>query len=309
LIGFQGADTMNGGPGNDTMIWNPGDGSDQAIGGSGDDTVIVNGGGVSETFTISATATGAIFNRVTPGPFFVNIISPTEKLILNASGGGDVVTGTTGLNGVIALTVNGGDGNDLIRGGDGPDTLNGDNGNDSLTGFRGADTKNGGPGNDTMIWNNGDGSDIMAGGDGDDLVVVNGAAVSETFTITPSGQVAVAAPNATAVGSVFFQRVAPGPFSLDIEAEGVQVNGFDGDDTFTVTPLANTDVHFNGGGQTIADILRVNAQSRTVDVLSGKVDVSGTQPVTHQGVEIVQIINADSQLLLPVIATWRGQNP
>ena len=61
--------------------------------------------------------TGAFFQRVNPGPFSVNIISPTEQLILNGNDGAETITGTTGLNGVITMTVNGGNGNHYGCGG------------------------------------------------------------------------------------------------------------------------------------------------------------------------------------------------
>ena len=225
ITGHRGADTMNGGADNDTMIWNPGDGSDVADGGTGNDTMVVNGGNVSETFTISATATGAHFDRVNPNPFSVDIISTTENLLLNANGGADVVTGTAGLSGVLTMTLNGGNDNDVIKGGDGPDILNGDAGDDTLTGFPGADTMNGGADDDTMIWNPGDGSDVADGGTGDDTMVVNGGNVSETFTIS-----------ATATGALF-DRVNPNPFSVDIisTTENLLLNANGGADVVTGT--------------------------------------------------------------------------
>lgn len=298
LVGAQGADTMNGGPGNDTMVWNPGDGSDVMAGGDGDDTAVINGGNVDETFTISGTTTGALFRRVDPNPFSVDIISPTETLLLNANGGNDIVTGTAGLSGVITLTLNGGDGDDNITGGNGPDTLNGEAGNDLLVGAQGRDTMNGGPGDDIMVWNPGDGSDIMDGGDGNDLALVNGGNVSETFAITPAVTVRAARPNVPLVGSIFFERITPGVFTLEIEAEGVELNGNGGSDEFDVTPLPNATVHFNGGdpssdpsNPSLADILRVDAQENIVKPVLDEIRVEGRQPVSHENVEIVEIEN------------------
>ena len=165
---------------------------------------------------------------------------------------------------------------------------------------------NGGADNDTMIWNNGDGSDIMDGGDGDDTVVVNGGSISETFAITPSGSVAAAGVNVPLVGSVSFQRVTPNAFALDIEAEGVVVNGNDGNDTFNVVALANTTVAYNGGSAPTADILRVDAQGNPFQLNGNEITVEGTQPVSHQEVEIVQILNKLHPLTmnLPLIK-WR----
>ncbi|MCC6453595.1 MAG: hypothetical protein IT328_01495 [Caldilineaceae bacterium] len=300
LVGFKGADAVNGGDGDDTIIWNPGDGNDTNDGGSGNDTTVVNGTGISETFSITPTGTSVFFQRTVPSFFSVDILPTTENLLLNARGGADTVTGASGLSGVITMTLNGGDGDDDITGGDGPDTLNGgdgpdalngSDGDDILVGFKGDDTMNGGSGNDTLVWNNGDGSDLMDGGDGDDTVVVNGGAISETFAITPAEIVAAAGLHAPLVGSVFFERVSPNPFELDIEAESVEVNGNDGSDTLNVTPLDYTDVFFNGGSQATADILRVDAQNRTVQVNPNQIVVTGKQPVTFSDVEVVEILN------------------
>jgi Ca2+-binding RTX toxin-like protein len=308
LVGFRGADEMNGGPGDDTLIWNPGDGSDVARGEAGNDTVIVNGGGVSETFTISATATGALFERVSPAPFFVDIISPTENLLLNANGGGDIITGSVGLNGVITLTLNGGPGDDLIRGGDGPDTLNGDEGDDTLIGFRGADIMRGGDGDDMMIWNNGDGSDIMDGGPGNDTSVVNGSPADETFTISQTTSLNAAGLNAPTQGSVLFRRLNPGPFSIDIESENVEVNGNDGNDTLTAQPLDGTNIFFNGGSQTVADILRVNALGAAVHTVLNQILAEGKAPITIADVEQVEIEDEafPIDLYMPLLWDWNG---
>ena len=43
-----------GGAGNDTFIWNPGDGSDTVEGQGGSDSMVFNGANVSENFNISA---------------------------------------------------------------------------------------------------------------------------------------------------------------------------------------------------------------------------------------------------------------
>ena len=67
---------------------------------------------------------------------------------------------------LTSVTLHGEGGNDTITGTGLVDTLNGDGGDDTLVGAKGNDIMNGGPGNDTLIWNNGDNSDIMNGADG-----------------------------------------------------------------------------------------------------------------------------------------------
>jgi Ca2+-binding RTX toxin-like protein len=138
-------------PGNDRMIWNPGDGTDLFEGGDGIDTAEVNGGNGAETFTITANGARVRFDRVSPAPFSLDI-GTTENLVLNMNGGDDTFTAGNGLAALINLTVDGGAGNDTITGGDG---------NDVITGGRGSDTALLGAGDDTFVWNPGDGNDVV----------------------------------------------------------------------------------------------------------------------------------------------------
>ncbi len=254
LDGGDGADTMNGGLGNDrvvgdnnpvgtrdlmvggegddTLVWNPGDGDDINEGGAGNDTSEVNGGG-KEQFEVKPSATpGRVsFDRVQPDPTFgapfnVDISDDTERLDLNAGAADDIVTAADGLNALaFALDLSGDDGNDSIDGGDGADQVSGGNGDDRLApddNPQGTlDVVRGDAGNDTMTWNPGDDNDVNDGGDGNDTVVVNGAPGDEDFRVKPS---------ATA-GRVQFDRVDPAPFSIDIgTSENLVVNGAGGND-------------------------------------------------------------------------------
>jgi Ca2+-binding RTX toxin-like protein len=152
--------------GNDRMIWNPGDDSDLFEGGDGTDTAEVNGGNGAENFTINPNGTRVRFDRVSPGPFSLDI-GTTENFVLNMNGGDDTFTAGNGLASLIQLTVDGGAGNDTITGGDGNDTLLGGDGDDVLIGGPGTDSATG-TGDDTFVWNAGDGSDVVDGQDGFD---------------------------------------------------------------------------------------------------------------------------------------------
>jgi Ca2+-binding RTX toxin-like protein len=236
VIGARGADTMAGGAGNDVLVWNNGDGNDRMDGDGNADEVEVNGAPTQgDNFTVQPNAAEAgrvRFDRTNLGLFNLNISA--EKITINALGGDDVVSASSGLGALIAMTANGGtgadsltgaDGADLLNGGDDNDTLSGGAGNDRLVGDRGADTMNGGDGEDTTVWNNGDGSDVMNGEAGLDRVEVNGANTAETFTLAPNGARAK------------FDRTSAGAFSLDIgSAEALELNTFGGDDTFTASP-------------------------------------------------------------------------
>src|SRR6516164_8403450 len=138
LTGGAGDDQVFGEAGNDRMIWNPGDGTDLNEGGDGIDTVEVNGGNGAENFTVVANGSRVRFDRTDPAPFSLDI-GTTENLVVNMNGGDDVFTASNGLAPLIALTVDGGAGNDTITGGDGNDVLMGGDGNDIITGGRGND--------------------------------------------------------------------------------------------------------------------------------------------------------------------------
>ena len=126
------------------------------------------------------------FDRVDPPPFSLDI-GTTEKLVLNANGGDDVITSGNGLSSLISLTIDGGAGNDTITGGDGADLLLGGDGNDLVAGGRRNDIAFMGSGNDTFVWNPGDGSDTVDGQDGIDTLLFNGSNINENITISANG--------------------------------------------------------------------------------------------------------------------------
>jgi Ca2+-binding RTX toxin-like protein len=118
------------------------------------------------------------------------------------------------------LTIDGGDGDDIITGGPNNDHLIGGLGNDRLTGFTGADDVDGGEGNDIMIWNNGDGSDTNDGDGGVDETLFTGRNTTDAMTVVNQN------------GRVLFTRLAPGQITLDIATtEKLSLQSFQGDDT------------------------------------------------------------------------------
>jgi Ca2+-binding RTX toxin-like protein len=256
--------------GNDTMVWNPGDGDDVNEGGDGADTVEVNGGGGGEQFEVkpSATPGRAQFDRIgptPPGPFNIDI-GTSETLDLNTGGGDDSLTTANGALG-IALDVDGGDGNDTLDGGDGPDLISGAAGDDRILGDNNPagtrDVSRGDAGNDTLVWNPGDGDDVNEGGDGSDTIEVNGGGGGEVFEVKAS-----ATP-----GRVAFDRTGPnppGPFNLDIgSSERLDLNANGGDDSLNaagpVPGLAGWTIDAEGGDGN--DTLAGAAQA--IDLLSG----------------------------------------
>lgn len=177
-----GKDTMDGGLGDDTLVWVFGDGRDGLISGGagGNDQIWVFTAapnpfdGLPQTF---GPAEGVEVISGTSGPFeirgadqvgpgeawdFSNILS--NATTINGAGGNDSIRGTPGNE-----TIQGGSGNDSLESGSnapaaftGNDQLDGGTGNDSLYGYDGNDQLLGGAGEDYL--DGGRGNDNMAGG-------------------------------------------------------------------------------------------------------------------------------------------------
>ncbi len=276
LTGGAGADQVFGEAGNDRMIWNPGDGSDLNEGGAGSDTAEVNGGNGSEVFSASANGTRVRFDRTSPAPFSLDI-GTTENLVVNMNGGDDVFTGSNGLAPLIALTVDGGAGNDQITGGDGNDVLRGGDGNDTVIGGRGRDTAFLGAGDDVFVWNPGDGSDTVEGQGGADTLQFNGSDLNEKIDLSANGN------RLRLVRDL-------GNVTMDVNGvEQVNVAALGGADTLTVNDLTGTDVTQvnldlagtpgSGTGDGQADTVNVNGTNgNDIVALSGdakRVSVAG----------------------------------
>ena len=271
LTGGAGTDQFLGGAGNDRMIWNPGDGSDRFEGGDGIDTAVVNGGGVDEVFTVAANGARVQFDRVSPGPFAIDI-GTTENLTVNMGAGNDSFSASGDLASLIHLTVDGGAGNDAINGSNGADTLSGGDGNDVIDGNGGVDTAFLGAGDDVFRWDPGDGSDTVDGGAGFDEMLFNGAAGVETFAFSADGDHAI------------FSRVQ-GNIVMDLsQVEKVTVNALGGADAITINDPSGTDVTqidvnlgVNGAGDGAADTIVINDDDdvQVVDHGNGSLSILG----------------------------------
>ena len=78
------------GAGNDTFVWNPGDGSDTVEGQAGTDTLLFNGSNANENIDISANGTRVrLFRDVGNVTMDLNGV---EEIQLNALGGADTIT-------------------------------------------------------------------------------------------------------------------------------------------------------------------------------------------------------------------------
>jgi CSLREA domain-containing protein len=223
-------------------------------------------------------------------------------------------TGTSGISNVENVT--GGQNGDSLVGNFSANTLLGGPGEDTLVGAPGSDTFNGDAGADVLVWSNGDGSDVMDGGAESDTVQVNGnLAAGDVFTTAASGP------------RIAFARTSPGPFSLDIgTVETLTVNGvggddsftvnaltsatdlsllqlfgFDGNDTFNLTPVPNgatRTIHAHGGAPTTApgDVLDLVTAGVT-DPLLTLTGGNGTFTATsHQTINLTSIENTSAPI-------------
>jgi Ca2+-binding RTX toxin-like protein len=204
LIGTRGNDTLVGGSGNDYL--RGGRGQDVLLGNGGDDTLRMSrdgwwGGGSTRTNNGSPGIAGTgervsiagmrqsqdIFDggagydtlQGTGGADAILLddsSSPSQQSgprirnieRIDAGAGDDVVDLTSQRYGYGNVSIDGGDGNDVIWSSSGDDVLRGGDGNDRMNGGGGRDYLYGGSGRDTLV--GGRGLDIMQGGSGNDTL-------------------------------------------------------------------------------------------------------------------------------------------
>ena len=172
IVGDRGGDTMSGGDGDDTTVWNNGDGSDRMDGGSGIDRAEVNGAaGQGDAFTIAPNGARAKFDRTNLGPFTLDIGSE-EALDVRGAGGDDTFVAQPGTSALLAVTADGGPGNDALTGAEEADSFFGGSGNDALDGGPGPDLLDGQDGDDSLRSRDGQ-SDLVRGGAGTDSGVLD----------------------------------------------------------------------------------------------------------------------------------------
>jgi Ca2+-binding RTX toxin-like protein len=175
IVGDRGNDTMNGDNGDDTLVWNNGDGSDQMNGNAGLDRTEVNGAtGAGDVFTIAPNGARSKFDRTNLGPFTLDI--DVEALDVRGIGGDDSFTAAPGTGAHLAVTADGGSGNDTLTGAEEADTFSGGSGNDKLTGGSGPDVLDGNDGDDSLFARD-SASDLIRGGAGTDSAQTDAAGV------------------------------------------------------------------------------------------------------------------------------------
>ena len=193
ILGGDGNDAIEGGAGDDILLGGDGDdrfvwwtaisvfasnGNDSIDGEFGFDTLEVHGWDNPEVFTLAPSGQRVMLNLDVPAVALS--VGTTEFLDVDMDGGDDRFNTMAGLPTIIVLTIDGGDGDDIIFGGAAGDTLMGGNGDDTINSHGGSDILVGGDGHDHLVGETGDdalignaGSDQLTGGDGNDRLSGN----------------------------------------------------------------------------------------------------------------------------------------
>ncbi len=215
------------------------------------DQVVVEGSDGNDTVNVNGDASGIAVSGLS-ATVTIHGQEPADQLAVEGNGGDDSLSATALTAQAIALTLDGGTGNDRLAGGAGADVLQGGDGNDTIDGNGGSDVAFMGEGDDTFVWDPGDGSDLVEGQDGADTMVFNGAGAAEKFELSANGT------------RLRFTRDV-GNITMDTNGvETVDVNALGGADTVTVDDLTGTGV------------TSVNSDLGSADLATDHVIVNGT---------------------------------
>ena len=278
----RGANTLDGGPGNDILDGRGG--PDVLIGGPGNDTVDYSWETKPVTAQIGGAATSGSSDDINPDTGKGDTIAPDVENIIGGQGN-DVLIGSSADN-----ALSGGPGDDLIKGGGGNDTLAGGPGNDNLQGGDGNDQLSGGPGNDFL--DGGPGADVLDGGDGTDTVDYSGR--TQPVSVTPDGVAndgeAGEGDNVTNVESI--NGGSGNDYLVGDGGNGV-LNGGDGNDLLDSGGGSDTII----GGPGLDTVTYASRTAPvTVDLAAGTADTVGEHD-SLQGIEGVTGGSGDDTIL------------
>ncbi len=204
LSGGRGADTIYAGNGDDGIYWSGGDGNDFIDGQAGTDKVGIAGADTAvqgERIEVRDSSGRVAVERFTDAGItpFVLSVGTVETIEIYAFTGDDLIDGRNLT--LSALTIDAGDGADVVYGGSladvligglGADTIRGGGGNDVLLGGSDSDVLDGEAGDDRVrgqgasldVLTGGIGNDTLDGGDGTDIV---SETADQDFVLTNSG--------------------------------------------------------------------------------------------------------------------------
>ena len=193
------------------------------------DSVTVDGTSGNDAIDVSGDAPGVTVAGLS-ARVAIQHQEPNDELDVKGLAGNDAIDASGLAAGVVALSLDGGAGDDTIAGGKGVETLRGGDDNDTIDGNGGNDLAFLGAGDDTFVWDPGDGSDTVEGQDGTDTMIFNGAGGPEQIDLSANGN-----------RLKLFRT--QGNVTMDTAGvELVDVNALGGADLVTVNDLSGTDV-------------------------------------------------------------------
>ncbi len=280
LIGGADRDDVRGGDGDDEIIWRAGDGDEKADGGDGQDSfTLVSSDTESQHITVSQGRHGRLevtVDGVEGGELELKSIENfnlevglggvtldlgdapdgtfDEPIDLSGGSGSDAIDVS---DSTTPVSVDAGEGDDVVSGGSANDQISGGEGSDTISGGGGDDVIDAGVGDDTVLWSAGDGNDSIDGGEGFD-------AVDLTLDESQPGSLSV---SADANGNVILVTDDGSQLTLD-GVEDIIINAGSGGSTITIGDLTGTDIaqdtlYFVGGAG--ADSLDASATDRRIN--------------------------------------------
>ena len=217
------------------------------------DTVILHGTEGNDNVEVFGSGSSVAVVGLSTLVTLTNSEGANDALVINTLAGQDAMNASTLVAGITKLTVDGGEGHDVILGSRGADVLLGGNGNDFVDGQSGNDLILAGAGNDVFQWDPGDGNDTIEGQAGDDALLFFGSNANENVNLFANG------------GRVLLLRdIANVTMDLD-DTERVEFRALGGADNIVVGDLSGTDLTRvdldlrgpNGGGDGQADSVTV----------------------------------------------------
>jgi len=293
VVGGAGADAMIGSQGNDTFVWNPGDGNDSIEGQAGVDTMLFNGANIAETVDVSANGSRALFTRDIAG--ITMDLNDVERITFNALGGADNVvvhdlsgTDVTEVNLNLAGSAGGGDGsadNVTVNATDGDDVvvLAGDAAGLSVLGLSARIDVTGAEGTLDKLH--------VSGGAGDDVIEASAVAPGSIGLVLDGGE-----GNDVIIGSAGDDVLIGGPGDDVIIGNG-------GNDTIIAAPGADTVIQGFQAGAGAGDVIDLRGIAGAQDfawVMAHASDVDGNavldlgdEHMTLQNVSVASLHSDD----------------
>ncbi|MFT3883696.1 MAG: hypothetical protein QM703_29215 [Gemmatales bacterium] len=253
------------------------------------DAVNVQGRTVADNIMVTTPGAGQLLVAGLQYNIGITTTEATDSLTLNGNDGNDQITVAPTAATLMAMTLNGGLGDDILNGN--VVSINGNEGNDTLIGGVGNQSMDGGAGDDTFIGNGG--TDNVGGGVGSsvgDTILAAGTTGNDTFSLSldGGGHLLVTINGLTTT----YQNFLSGPIASS-GIEQILVQGFAGNDALTVNSANSAIpilVNFDGGSN--ADSLILTGGVATSDTYQVGPGVGeGTSTIVIGGVSQVVHFN------------------